>query len=340
MTAQKRAQSLQDVPITMSAFGSDQLDKASASNLENLSLLIPSVSISNHEGRGQISIRGIGVVGVFDIAESAVATHIDGFYVPRLSGTTSSFMDLERVEVLKGPQGTLYGRNATAGAINIITNKPSADFHVSGSVEGLYIDGNGLDRNSRDPNAGHGYGVKATAVLNAPISDSVRLRIAGMKVNRDGYRTAYYPDGRKVGVNNADEVYLRVQLAIDLAPNVDWLIGADNYWANDRGTLITFTGKGRPDVEITGVTPTTPNGGRTRRIFIDQPIKNKPRTHAVTSTLTWQANDHLTLRSLTQYRYTKYSTFGDLDSTQTDAGFYRLSMKSDTFTQELQLNGE
>ena len=337
VTAQRRAESIQDTPITMSAFGSQQLERASASTLENLSLLVPSVSIGNVEGRVQTSIRGIGVVGVFDIAESAVATHIDGFYVARLSGPVGSFLDLERVEVLKGPQGTLYGRNATGGAINIITKKPTDKFELSAMAEGTILDGNG-SKGGADRNAGTGYGIKASAVVNVPIATNVNARVAAMKVNRDGSQTAFYPNGDKIDIQDADQIYLRAQLSVDLTPDLNWLIATDNFWADDRGSTVVYSERGRPDVPVSGEGPTTPIGGKSRRVYTDQPIGNKPSTNAFTSTLSWNANDVVTLRSLTQYRYTKYQTMGDIDGTAAPLSSYSVRQSSKAYSQEFQAN--
>ena len=337
VTAQRRAESIQDTPITMSAFGTQQLERASASTLENLSLLVPSVSIGTVEGRVQTSIRGIGVVGVFDIAESAVATHIDGFYVARLSGPVGSFLDLERVEVLKGPQGTLYGRNATGGAINIITKKPTDKFEVSAMVEGTLLDGNG-SKGGDDRNAGTGYGLKASAVVNVPIATNVNARIAAMKVNRDGSQTAFYPNGDKIDIQDADQIYLRAQLDMDLTPELNWLIATDNFWADDRGSTVVYSERGRPDVPVSGEGPTTPIGGKSRRVYTDQPVGNKPRTNAFTSTLSWNPTDVVTLRSLTQYRYTKYQTFGDIDGTAAPLSSYSVNQSSKAYSQEFQAN--
>ena len=338
VTAQKRSESIQNIPLTISAFGSEKLESANATTLENLSILIPSVVIGNVEGRGQVSIRGIGVTSHSDFFEAAVATHIDGFYLSRPGALTGSFLDIERVEVLKGPQGTLYGRNATAGAINIITKKPTDQFEISGFVEGMLIDGNGSAGSDRDLNKGTGYGVKGSLVVNAPLGDNARFRVAVMKVNRDGYFTLRYPDGSKKDYSDANEFYARAQLDLDLGDRVNWLIATDNYWADDRGAAIVMTGSSRPDIPITGVAAGFVNGGKTRTMFVDKPVGNKPRTNAITSTLSAEVSDTLTLRSLTQYRFTKYLSFGEFDHTWADHSAYRIEVTSKAFSQEFQAN--
>ncbi len=179
VTAQKRSESILAVPITMSAFDNAALTRNYATTLENLAIMIPSVQLSTAEGKAQISIRGIGNQFIIGATEAAVATHIDGFYVARQSGLVGNFLDVERVEVLKGPQGTLYGRNATSGTVNIINNKPTNEFMLRASADTMFID--------RGDGTGHGTGVKASLVANLPVNDRIRMRFALMKVNRDGY---------------------------------------------------------------------------------------------------------------------------------------------------------
>jgi len=128
VTAERRYQSPERMPLSISAFSGAEIDNAQATSLEELQTLVPGLVITSAiTGHGQPFIRGIGTdingVGV----ENAVAVYIDGVYQSRAVGETMQFIDVERVEVLKGPQGVLYGRNATGGAINIITRAPSRE---------------------------------------------------------------------------------------------------------------------------------------------------------------------------------------------------------------------
>lgn len=330
VTAQKRSETLQQVPVSIAAFGDEALKAQGATDIQSVSLLVPGMQISSGEGKVIIAIRGISTNSVIGVTEGSVASNVDGFYVSRPSALIGSLMDVERVEVLKGPQGTLYGRNATAGTINVITKKPSDQLELEASVEGLMIDDNGT---------GNGYGIKGSVVANLPLSEAVRTRFSFMKVNRDGYLTGIYPGNVKKDLQNADEFYARAQIEMDLGDDVTWLLGSDNYWADDRGAFILITGQSRPDVQIAGV-PEFEFIPKSRKIFIDKPVGNKPRTHAFTSTLEWRASDLVTLRSLTQYRYNRYYNFGEFDSTQAPISEYVYRSPTKLFTQEFQANLE
>ena len=127
VTAQRRSERLQDVPIAISALGSDQLADAGANDIGALRGAVPGLTISNSAGinaSNLVSIRGVGGLAVPIGTSQAVAFYVDGVYLSRPDAAFFSLDDVERVEVLRGPQGTLYGRNATAGAINIITREP------------------------------------------------------------------------------------------------------------------------------------------------------------------------------------------------------------------------
>src|SRR5690606_33031459 len=131
----------------------------------------------------------------------------------------------------------------------------------------------------------------------------------------------------------------RAQIEMDLGDDVTWLLGSDNYWADDRGAFILITGQSRPDVQIAGV-PEVEFIPESRQTSIDKPVGQKPRTHAFTATLEWRASDLVTLRSLTQYRYNRDYNFGEFDSTQAPISEYVYRSPTKLFTQEFQANLE
>lgn len=139
VTAQKREQNLQDVPIAISALSPAYLEKREITSITNLSGLAPNLKVDTAGGNRTtpiISIRG-GVQGNPQIYfEPSVGVYIDGVYIAKAQGSLFDVADIERIEVLRGPQGTLYGRNAVAGALNIITKKPSGE--LGGKVEASY----------------------------------------------------------------------------------------------------------------------------------------------------------------------------------------------------------
>lgn len=169
VTAQKRQESLQSIPLSISAFNGDEIRDMGAIDFRGLSTRLANVNVSNDQDSIDIAIRGISNNRGF---APATAFHIDGIYTGQSQSGLTAFLDVQRVEVLRGPQGTLYGRNATAGAINVITNRPDTE-ELSGSIE---------------MTAGNYDLLNVQAVGNVPIiKDQLALRIALLSEDRDGY---------------------------------------------------------------------------------------------------------------------------------------------------------
>ncbi|KAK0359239.1 hypothetical protein LTR94_032103, partial [Friedmanniomyces endolithicus] len=129
VTAQKREQSLQKVPVSVAVLSSTVLADNRISGLEQLSQVSPSINFTNSANtRGQgLSIRGIGTLNFSDGVEPSVSTVVDGVVIGRSAASFFDFNDIERIEVLRGPQGTLFGKNSSAGALNVVTGKPDLD---------------------------------------------------------------------------------------------------------------------------------------------------------------------------------------------------------------------
>lgn len=131
VTAQKREENLQEVPVTIAAFSPEALDARGAFDVKALANITPALSITEFGGYSYVYIRGVGTDVFVPSADPSVTTYIDGIYVPNAQGMVTDFGGIERVEVLKGPQGTLFGRNSTGGAISVITKKPGDSFESS-----------------------------------------------------------------------------------------------------------------------------------------------------------------------------------------------------------------
>jgi iron complex outermembrane receptor protein len=171
VTAQRRVESAQKTALPIVVVSGDELRNANVLQMTDLAATIPGLQIGNGVGPTQTYIRGIGDFGSTPINNPAVATNIDGDYVARTQALAGNFFDVARVEVLKGPQGTLYGRNASGGAINIITNRPDFDsFGGYGEVE-----------------AGNYSMAAFQGALNVPLSSNLAVRVSGQAVSRDGY---------------------------------------------------------------------------------------------------------------------------------------------------------
>lgn len=171
VTAQKREEAIQDVPIAVSAFSQDTLEKAKIDGGPNLQLAIPNVSFSKGNFTGfNFQIRGVGSKLVAASGDAGTGIHLNNVPLTASNLFEAEFYDTERVEVLRGPQGTLFGRNATGGVVNVITAKPVD--HFAASIKGEV--GNYDTR-------------KVRGMVNVPIGDKLALRVAGSYLNRSGY---------------------------------------------------------------------------------------------------------------------------------------------------------
>jgi len=182
VTAQRQAQSLQEVPIAVSAFSAEALEKQQIKNASDLQLTLPNVTFTKGNFTGSsFTIRGIGDLCVGVSCDSATAIHLDGTPLLATRLFETEYFDLERVEVLRGPQGTLFGRNATSGVVNFVPVRPDLTaFKGSGEIE-----------------YGNFNSVKAKGVINLPLSDKLGARVAGFYLKRDGYTNNVF-DGKKM----------------------------------------------------------------------------------------------------------------------------------------------
>jgi len=174
VTAQKTEQSLQDVPVAVSVLGADAVENAFASNnLESLTTLVPSVSFrkGSTNANSAITIRGIGTISFSDAAEPSVATVVDGVVLGRSGQAFGDLYDIERIEVLRGPQGTLFGKNASAGVINIVTQRPNQE-EWGGYISASYFE----DQE---------YQVKGR--ISGPITDTVAASLTVSRSEFDGF---------------------------------------------------------------------------------------------------------------------------------------------------------
>ncbi|WP_164117923.1 TonB-dependent receptor [Sphingorhabdus sp. Alg239-R122] len=195
--AQGREQELADVPVAISAVSADDLQKSGATDIRELNQLAPSLLVSStgNEANGSARIRGIGTVGDNPGLESSVAVFIDGVYRSRSGNALGEIGPIDRVEILRGPQGTLGGRNSSAGLISIYTAPPEFTF----SGYGAFTYGN-FDH------------IRAEGGINAPIGDTIAARLDGVYVRRDGF---YTDVTNGTDVNNKDRYLVRGQLLFE-----------------------------------------------------------------------------------------------------------------------------
>ena len=188
VTAQRREERVQDIPIAISAFGSEQIAAAGVVSIANLAPRVPSVYFGSFgANRPQLYIRGIGSRQYDPGSESSVGVFTDEVYLGRSSGSFSQLKDIERIEVLRGPQGTLYGRNTIGGAINVISKAPTPEFRAEAEAGISNYDGYNLFGAVGGP-------------LNA--SKTLMFRVAGWRDKRDGYLLNLETGNRFQGVDN------------------------------------------------------------------------------------------------------------------------------------------
>jgi iron complex outermembrane receptor protein len=208
VTAQRISQPASKIPVSLTVLSGEELKAAGAINASSLTDLVPNVQISNNGGATVISIRGVSSSDTTEKGDPSASFNIDGVNLGRPQSAGLGFFDLERVEVLRGPQGTLYGRNATAGAINLITNKPVDHFESSAAVE-----------------FGNYNGKKFDGMINSKIGNILSVRAAVSSSKHDGYLLST----QKFSANQDDDNSLsgRFQGLFKFTPDLSLLVSTD-----------------------------------------------------------------------------------------------------------------
>ncbi len=205
VTAQNRAQNVNDVPIAIDVVSGEELLKTGFSNMNDIDRIAPAVQLNQDQGTVKITVRGVGTTSNDEAQDTSVVVNIDGEYMNRPAALGVALFDIDRVEVLRGPQGTLYGRNSTGGAINFITRKPGNDFGFNATAS-----------------YGNYDAIRVDAGLDVPLGDIGGVRFAGFYDKRDGYvshpaRAAFGPFPAFAGgrSDDNDAVGGRVSLRLD-----------------------------------------------------------------------------------------------------------------------------
>ncbi len=279
VTSQKREQSLQEVPISVLDVDGDFLDSRNFNDVSELRFVAPGFDLNdanNQNGQG-FQVRGIGTQ-VFGVGtEDSVAVVVDGVVLGRTIGGLTDLADIERIEVLRGPQGTLFGKNASAGLLNIVTKGPTEQIAAE---------------------AGFGYSeeneIKANGAVSGPLldtSDKAFFRLSAYHNNRDGLVDNIF-DGREL--NDRNETGFRGKLELRLTDNVTVNIAAD-YSDSEEDCCVATAVQGGP--AIPGITPGITND----RVSIPGNIFADLATWGVSAQVDWDVADH-TVTSITAYR--------------------------------------
>ena len=324
VTAQRRVTSLQTTAAAITAVSEDDLLARSIGDVQDLGRLAPSMDVSIYQGEAQIYIRGIGYTGLIGGTDSSTAFHLNGVYLSRSAGAVPGFFDVERVEVLRGPQGTLYGRNATGGSVNVISKGPGAQFASEAELT-----------------VGNYNHYRVFGALGGPLgSERVAARLAVQVEDRDGYTDATRPDGTQDDIEDQRDITARLSVRLEPTENFAIDLIGDYYEADDAGSVWLYFGPGAATNPFLrqyiaaqgGVVPRV----RSRDIGSDVEAFNEPTIWGVSGKLTWTLGDY-TLSSLGAYRVTQPRNFNDLDVTSASAITQFRSEDDEQFSQELQI---
>jgi iron complex outermembrane receptor protein len=320
VTATRRARSLQEMGETASAFTDVDLSDRLIQDFADLNRADPSVNIATFNGETSVFIRGIGTPLIIAGNDSSVGTYLDGVFLSRGAAIEPAFFDVERVEILKGPQGTLYGRNATGGAVNILTKDPTDTLSMNGDVTlGNY------DR------------ARFSGAIAGPLSDRIGARLAVRVERRDGYTDGHRADGSTVDLEDRKDVAVRAKVRADLSDAISLGITGDYYEADDRAMVWHYGSAGYQD-EVPGWLNTREGAqalayfalkstgraseAKSRDLFVDAPYYNETKVWGVTGDVDWEIDGHeLTL--IANYRKTHPKMQNEFDLSDAFANVYQ-----------------
>ncbi|QYU69700.1 TonB-dependent receptor [Leptolyngbya sp. 15MV] len=350
VTAQKRAENIQDVPIAISAVSSEFLEARGITSIDSLGSIAPNVKIErapSNKTISQIAIRGSVTINPAVTWEPAVGLYLDGVYIAKAQGSIFDVADLERVEVLRGPQGTLYGRNALAGAVNLVPRKPSGELGVIADVT---------------------YGNydywKGRAVLDLPAFGPLSVKVSGQIQKRDGFIEVVpnpFPQAFLAGpvtiedTNDLDGRSFMAQARLQPDGSVltaDYMFDYSKFDQRpDFAQLVSINRNGDPRDIFDPNSPSYPFAGaffpldlytnpeRQSTASIDgDPLFETSRTFGHALTLTADL-DAVTLKSITAYRDLKWADQLDLDGSPLPVAYTGRETDFHSFSQELQATG-
>ncbi|MCW5725510.1 MAG: TonB-dependent receptor [Maricaulaceae bacterium] len=324
VTAQQREQTLQEVPVAVSAVTGEVIENAQIRDARDLQFLVPSLSVGQAASSTNVtfSIRTIGTDTFNPGLESSVGIFVDGVFLARQGAAINDFLSLERVEVLRGPQSTLFGRNTPAGVVSFITRRPSYDF----GAEGELTFGNYNTRIARG------------TVTGPLVEDVLAFRLDGNIHQRDGFVENVH-DGRDL--NNRDRWSLRGQLLWEPSANTSVRFIADRAEIDENCCAAPFGmyGPTAPAIMALGGTLLPPDPWN-YQVAIDGDVFTQTETWGLSAQVDHQF-DGFTLTSITAYR--DYDEFQNIDADFTNvdlAGDRLIRQAYDTFTQEVRLTSD
>jgi len=334
VTAQKRSENVQKVPIAISVVSGQAMERANVNSPEQLIQMAPALTFrkGNTNKDSALTVRGVGTVSFASGVEPSVSMVVDGVVYARSGQATADFLDLERVEILRGPQGTLFGKNASAGVISLITRAPGQE--KSGYLDAAYYQGNEY---------------RLRGAVSGPLSDTLAGSLAGFFSHYDGNGKNVF-NGEDVNgyEHNGLRGRLRWKPTDDLTVDLiaDYSHNVDSGYADSIGTV--FSSPFNDNVFLPSLKPLTPND-RNKDIDNDQSPFTKDINSGFSAQVNWSVGEY-TLTSITAYRNWKNAQGRDGDF-RSDAPSYVATgalaadirtqdygrLNFDEFTQELRI---
>ncbi len=319
VTARRRSETLQLAPLAISAFGAETLERTQVRTLQDIQILAPSLNLTGRStARPQQYLRGIGTDQFTNAADPAIGVFIDDVYVARASSVLTALADVERIEVLRGPQGTLYGRNTTGGAIRVITAEPTSDTQA---IVELGI--------------GSFNEVVARATISGPVAgDTLTARATGFIRRNDGYLV-----NTRTGARGGDDNTILGQGRLDWQPGIDVLISL--------AVLHTETDAGGEYAQNTGTRPVLISPRAPDAIISTDPFRGAFDVDSFIDRSTTQYSgkvivsmDAAELTSITAWRRSRAVEGFDQDASNLDIWRQNSDELSTAFSQEVRLASE
>lgn len=333
VTATRREQALQDVPIAVSAFNNEDLSRLNVTSTNDLQRIAPSlvISTSNSEtGGSTLRIRGVGTTGNNAGLEGAVGVFIDGIYRQRAGLALQNLFDVARIEVLRGPQGTLFGKNTSAGALSVVPNLPSAEHEFSAQLT-----------------LGNYQNMDVQGMVNIPVNDQLAFRIAGAAQVRDGVMDGIIVNNSGVvaeqDFNNRDRELIRAMMLYEPSNTVSWRITAD-YADKDEACCATpysLYAAANPSRRLAGGVGgvTIPASQFDRIAYVNEAPVERTEEWGVSSHLSIDLSDAMTLNTIAAYRRFTSQNDADVDFGPADILRQRIPATQELTSVEANLTG-
>ncbi len=329
VTATRSSESLSRVAASITAVSEADLGAGKVQDVASLASSIPNLSVGDQFGVNRIFIRGIGLTSIDLGADGGVAFLQDGAQIARPAAQLSGFYDLQQVEVLRGPQGTLYGRGATAGAINLITKKPTAE--LDGYVRGTY---------------GNYNNIGVEAAIGGPVSgDKIMVRVAGKYENRDGYGINEFT-GRDV--DDRDAYAFRGTVLLAPSDDLEIVLSGEYFHEDDSNYAFHYFGPTVAPENLLGsilgggtlftVAAASGKKANIRNIYSDQEALNQRKGYSFTGSIEYTTGEW-SLKSISSYHNFERFNRDDLDASNVNMfGQNNYDESSETYSQEFVAN--